>query len=487
MTLGELLHLLSPQTPATVDMEISAIQLDSRLVVPGAVFIAIAGSTAHGMHFLEDAVARGAIAVLFDEWDGPIPAHIPCLRVAQLRARLPEIGAAWHGLSFAERPVFGVTGTNGKTTVVSLIAQLASYVGMPMGRIGTLGVSFGRDVLSNSDRTTADPLTLAGQCADLLARGARGIAMEVSSHALDQGRVSGIPFSVGLFTNLTRDHLDYHGTLARYGAAKARLFQEFDLEASVLCVDDPFVRSLAPTARGAVWTVGEARESRVHLTRCTPHPTGTEIVLTVDGEAYTLQSPLYGRFNAQNLALAMTALVALRLCSWSDLVPVVGRLEPAPGRMEQFRVAGQPLVVVDYAHTPDALEQVLLTLRDHTSGRLWVVFGCGGDRDQGKRPLMGEIASRYADAVILTDDNPRSESPSEIVRQISAGMQSPPTQVIHSRADAIRVAIESADLNDCIVVAGKGHERTQVIGQRTLPFSDRATVADYFGLIGGAA
>lgn len=487
MTLGDLLRLLSPETAVAVDLEMTGIQLDSRLVTPGTVFIAVAGTESHGMQFLEDAVRRGAIAALFDDWEGPIPAHIPCLRIPHLRSRLPEIGAAWHALSFADRPVFGVTGTNGKTTVVSLIAQLASLVGVPMGRIGTLGVSFGRDVLSNSDRTTADPLTLAGQCADLIARGARGIAMEVSSHALDQGRVSGIPFSVGVFTNLTRDHLDYHGTLERYGAAKARLFHDFALEASVLCVDDPFVNSLASTARGVVWTVGETEGSRVHLMRYTPHTGGAEMTLTVDGDAYVIQSPLYGRFNAQNLALAMTALVATGLCHWSDLVRVVDRLEPAPGRMEQFRAEGQPRVVVDYAHTPDALEQVLVTLRDHTDGQLWVVFGCGGDRDAGKRPLMGEIASRCADQVILTDDNPRSESPAEIVRQICAGMVSPPRRVIHARADAIRVAIESAEPNDCVVVAGKGHERTQVIGQRVVPFSDRATVAEYFGLIGGVA
>lgn len=487
MTLGELLAVICPETPTSVEMEVSSIQLDSRFVTPGAVFIAIAGTASHGMHHIDEAIRRGAIAVLYDDWAGPIPAGIPSRRIANLRARLPEIGAAWHRLSFANVPVFGVTGTNGKTTVVALIAQLAGLVGLPMGRIGTLGVSFGRDVLSNSDRTTADALTLAGQCADLLSRGAQGLAMEVSSHALDQGRVGGIPFSVGIFTNLTRDHLDYHGTLENYGAAKTRLFQDFALTASVLNVDDPFVRSLVTIARGTIWTVGQIPESRVRMTRCIPNETGTHIEMTVDGQAYVMQSPLYGVFNAQNLLLAMTALVAIDTAQWSELVERVAQLEPAPGRMEQFRADGRALVVVDYAHTPDALEQVLSTLRAHTQGRLWVVFGCGGDRDQGKRPVMGEIASRMADVVILTDDNPRSEAPNRITDEIVAGMVKPPHRIIHSRADAIRAAIESADPADCIVVAGKGHERVQVIGDRAIPYSDRATVAAYFGLLGGAA
>ena len=487
MTLDALLALVCPEVPLSVGMEVSSIQLGSRLVTPGAVFIAIAGTASHGMHHIDEAIRRGAIAVLYDDWAGPIPAGIPSRHVPNLRGRLPEIGAAWHRLSFGNVPVFGVTGTNGKTTVVALIAQLSGLLGVPMGRIGTLGVSFGRDVLSNTDRTTADALTLAGQCADLLSRGAQGLAMEVSSHALDQGRVEGIPFSVGIFTNLTRDHLDYHGTLENYGAAKARLFQDFGLTSSVLWIDDPFVRSLAATARGTVWTVGQLPESRVRLTRCLPHEAGTHIEMTVDGQAYVMQSPLYGLFNAQNVLLAMTALVAMEMAQWSVLVERVAQLEPAPGRMEQFRADGRALVVVDYAHTPDALQQVLSTLCAHTQGRLWVVFGCGGDRDQGKRPVMGEIASRFADVVILTDDNPRSEAPNRITDEIVAGMIKPPHRIIHSRTEAIRTAIEAADPLDCIVVAGKGHERVQVIGDRAIPYSDRATVAAYFGLLGGVA
>lgn len=487
MTFADLLNLLCPDQPALADFEITGVQLDSRLIQPGQVFIAIAGTASHGLHHLDQALALGAIAVLYDDWVGPAPVGVPSRSIPNLRNRLADIGAAWHKLSFNGIPVFGVTGTNGKTTVVSLIAQLATKLGLPMGRIGTLGVGFGRDVLSNADRTTSDALTLAGQCADLLARGARGIAMEVSSHALDQGRVTGIPMTVGVFTNLTRDHLDYHQTMARYGDAKMRLFRDFALTASVLCVDDPFIASMAGTVRGELWTVGQEAGSRVRLSRVTPDAEGSLIEIQVDQATWTMRSPLFGLFNAQNVVLAMTALVVAGLADWAQLIPMIPTLEPAPGRMERFDSADRPTVIVDYAHTPDAMEQVLITVRQHTTGRLWVVFGCGGDRDSGKRAEMGAIAERLADHVILTDDNPRFESAAVIIEGIRDGMQSPPFAVIHDRASAIRRAIESAARADCIVVAGKGHERTQVVGTRVIPYSDRATVASHFGLMDGIA
>ncbi len=485
MNLHALLTEVGCSIETAAQIEVLAITLDSRAVEPGTVFIALQGTKSHGMNYVEQAVAQGAVAVLHDQWEGELPASVPCIHVVDLRSKLGRLAHAFYQKPCAEMPVIGVTGTNGKTTTVHLMGELARAMGRSAGRIGTLGVFVGVDQLVDADRTTPDALRLAEYMRAFRDRGVELCAMEVSSHALDQERVSGVPIKVAVFTNLTRDHLDYHGTMEAYGAAKARLFKDFDLDAAVIDVDDPFGARLAQELTDVdVWTVGHDATARIRLTNCAPTETGSTVEVEVEGEAYRLNVPLLGQFNAKNALYSITALSLATNTPWSQVASATSKVRPAPGRMESFVAEGRPTVVIDFAHTPDALENALVTSRWHAEGALWVVFGCGGDRDKGKRPLMGEVASRYADRIVITSDNPRSEDPKAIKDDILSGIAC--TSIVDvelDRATAIKQSVAQAAPQDLILVAGKGHERTQVIGAQTLAYSDRAVVADLFGLL----
>jgi len=477
--------------PDSVECSVDGITMDSRKVTPGTLFLACAGMRSHGAHFIEDAVRRGARVVLVEAGGGvhteAVDLHdraIPVLGVPDLRQRAGILAARFYGEPSMHVPVVGVTGTNGKTSVSQFIAH-ALAVDAPAGVIGTLGSGLVAQ-LESTGHTTPDAVRVQATLADLLAAGARAVAMEVSSHGLHQGRVNGVHFEVAVFTNLTHEHLDYHGDMASYAAAKRLLFGMSGLRAAALNLDDPTGRQWHGELRQNLHVLGYGLDAAA-----APEVLGRDLVLGPQGIAFEavtpagtahIESALMGRFNAGNLLGALSALILLGM-PVATAAERLSRLRAVPGRMERFGGgAGRPTAIVDYAHTPDALEKVLEAARAHTRGRLVCVFGCGGDRDRGKRPVMGEVAERLADQVVLTDDNPRSENPEFIVEEIKHGMSRPEQAlVIRDRARAIGTALAEAGADDVVLVAGKGHETEQQIGDRKLSFSDRVEVSRFFG------
>jgi len=459
------------------DLEIGGLVQDSRELREGDAFVAIEGFGDHGLKFAQQALDKGAAAVLFEP---PAPDALPpppdAIAVPHLRARLGELADIFHGRVTEAMTVVGVTGTNGKTSTVQLLAQAWSLDGTTAGTIGTLGAGlYGQ--AQPTGFTTPLVLKLHALLAQLHDDGAQAVAMEVSSHALDQGRVDGVHFDVAVFTNLTRDHLDYHGDMATYGAAKARLFAWPGLKSAAINLDDDFGRELFEALPAGVQAVGLSsrgdaratlRAEDIHL-----DASGIGFDLVADGLPFEVRSPLLGRFNVDNLLAVAGALHALGETP-ARIGTTLSRLQPVHGRMNRLGGDGvQPLVVIDYAHTPDALEQALATLREHTEARLVCVFGCGGERDTGKRPQMGAIAERLADVVIVTDDNPRRESGDVIVADIVRGLSNPmQVRVERDRAAAIAMAIGRAEPGDVVLIAGKGHEPYQEIDGVQYPFDD---------------
>ena len=472
------------------DVEVSGVEMDSRRVSPGDLFLACQGGGTHGLAHLEQALERGAAAVAWEPapgWAQP-ETEIPAIAVPQLSSRAGLIASRFFGNPSQQMFVTGVTGTDGKTSTAHLIAQTLERMGMPCAYIGTLGAGFAGN-LAKGARTTPDPVSLQKQLAQLVEQGAKAAAMEVSSHALHQERVAGMKFDAAILTNITRDHLDYHGTVEHYAAAKRRLFERTELKARIFNRDDATGARWAqefPVDSVIVYGVdGDAPgkgQRHVLVRKLRPHAAGLSFDIDSSWGGGHLESRLLGRFNAYNLAAALAALLSggMLLAAALEALAQAGTV---PGRIEGFRgPSAQPLVVVDYAHTPDALAQVLTAVRAHTAAKLWCVFGCGGDRDRGKRPLMGAAAARLADRIIVTDDNPRSEQPEAIVAEILAGLPAGRSaEVIHDRANAIRTAARAAAADDVVVVAGKGHEAEQIYGQDVRPFSDRHFVAELVG------
>ncbi len=471
-------------------LEITGIVQDSRAITSGNAFVAIAGFGAHGLGFIAQAQAAGAAAVLFEppapaEFDVSsmsIDADIAMIAVPGLRARLGQVADTFHGEPSRTTTTVGVTGTNGKTSTVQLLAQAWTLRGRRAGSIGTLGAGLYGDVVPTGF-TTPLVLQLHALLAQLRDAGADAVAMEVSSHALDQGRVDGVHFKVGVFTNLTRDHLDYHGTMDAYGSAKAKLFAWPGLETAVLNLDDAFGLELHADmcARNStpVGLIGVSSRGAAAATVCADDIVldlaGLSFALRIDGTTHAVRSPLLGRFNVDNLLTVAGALYALGEKP-AQIATTLSMLQPVNGRMNRIGGDGRlPLVVIDYAHTPDALEQALTSLRAHAAGRLVCVFGCGGDRDRGKRAQMAAIAETHADAVIVTDDNPRTENGDAIVADIAAGFMHPAAIIIQrDRAAAIATAIHTAAASDIVLIAGKGHEPYQEIDGVQYPFDDTA-------------
>ncbi len=473
---------------AAVDCEISGLSMDSRKVCAGDLFLACVGHQArHGHEFISDAIQAGAVAVAY-ELDDEVAIleqsdKVPMFGIARLGQQAGVIAERFYDNPSSDMFVVGITGTNGKTSCSQFIAQALGEEA-PCGVIGTLGNGlYGQ--LQMSEHTTPDAISLHGTLSEMYVAGARSVAMEVSSHGLEQGRVNGVMFDAAVFTNLSRDHLDYHGDMASYGRAKQRLFTLPGLRYAIINIDDSFgqmlLKSLSGDIQAIAYTLNDVESAgAVQTVRGTLLRQGLEglsmQVISPWGEA-SFSSRLLGRFNASNL-LAVLALLVISGVPLSDAVQKLERLRPVPGRMECYGGYNEkPLVVVDYAHTPDALHQVLQSLREHCQNALWVVFGCGGDRDRGKRPLMGEIAQRHADYVVLTDDNPRHEDADKIIADIQAGLQ--PRQSVHverDRAQAIAWAVTRAAAHDVVLVAGKGHENYQLIGDRKLAFSDSMQV-----------
>ncbi len=456
-----------------LDRTITAIVADSRAARPGALFVAVAGSAADGHRYVPDAIAAGARAVVVDQsYAATATPDVTVVRVADTRRALSALAAGFYRDPSHALDVIGVTGTNGKTTVTRMIAAILNEAAISCGTIGTVGAAYGSQTwrLENTTPLPPELHALLGRMRD---EGARAVAMEVSSHALALERVEDVRFRVAVLTNVTRDHLDFHQTADDYAAAKRRLFRL--APASVLNADDEHGARWAAEVAGEgrdVTTYGSARDATLVPADIALEPHGSRFA--VDGRRYAL--PMPGRFNIWN---ALAAIGAARRLGVDDDVSAraLAALERIPGRME--RVGGGDVeVVVDYAHTPDAIQSALRALRETTAGALVVVFGCGGDRDRGKRAEMGAVAARLADRLYLTSDNPRSEEPQAIVDAILAGVGAREHVVELDRRRAIELAIAQARPGDVVLVAGKGHEEYQIVGTRVLPFDDAAVARE---------
>ncbi|MDO8925858.1 MAG: UDP-N-acetylmuramoyl-L-alanyl-D-glutamate--2,6-diaminopimelate ligase [Sideroxyarcus sp.] len=460
---------------------------DSRAVQPGDTFVAYPGTQADGRQYIAQAIARGANAVIWElhdfKWNNEWV--LPNLAVHDLRHKAGMIADHIYGQPSQKLWMVGVTGTNGKTSISHWLAKTFSALGRKSALLGTLGNGF-PSALQATLNTTPDALLVHGLLAEYAQQSARAAVMEVSSHALTQGRVNAVHYDVALLTNLTRDHLDYHGDMQSYAAAKRSLFDWANLKHAVLNLDDAFGAELAEQLQdSAAEVIGYGMEDEslklaerlgirmVYGTLTQMDAQGLALQLHTSWGSAALQSKLIGRFNASNLLGALAVLLASEM-DIDDAVRELGLQKAVAGRMQTLGGKDTPSVVVDYAHTPDALEKVLMTLREVTAasdGRVICVFGCGGDRDRGKRPMMGTVAARFADVRIVTSDNPRNEQPRAIIDAILTGMQGE-YQIIEDRAKAIAHAIAKAQANDTILLAGKGHEDYQEIAGVRHPFSD---------------
>ncbi|PHX39060.1 UDP-N-acetylmuramoylalanyl-D-glutamate--2,6-diaminopimelate ligase [Pseudomonas sp. NZIPFR-PS5] len=428
------------------DLLIRELTLDSRKVRPGDLFLAIPGLKVDGREHITDAIAHGAAAIAYEaEGAKVLPiTDIPMMPVKGLAAQLSDLAGRFYGDPSRNLNLIGVTGTNGKTSVTQLVAQ------------------------------ALDTISVQSTLYDLKRAGAKAVAMEVSSHGLDQGRVTALAFDVAVMTNLSRDHLDYHGTMEAYAAAKAKLFAWNDLRCRVVNLDDAFGRELAAVPHASRLITYSQEDSSAYLFCRDAHfdDDGVRATLLTPQGSHVLRSSLLGRFNLSNVLAAVGALMGLDY-PLDDILKVLPTLEGPAGRMQRLGGGSRPLVVVDYAHTPDALEKVLAALRPHAKGQLTCLFGCGGDRDRGKRPLMAEVVERLADKVLVTDDNPRSEDPAHIFDDIRAGfVAANAVDFVAGRGQAIAQIIAQASAADVIVLAGKGHEDYQEINGQRQPFSD---------------
>lgn len=468
-------------------LPVTGITCDSRALAPGYLFLACRGGRSHGVDFAAAAEAAGAVAIAFDASTALAPSAvgIPVLAIEHLGDKVGAIANRYYGFPSHQLGVIGVTGTNGKTTISWLVAQCMEMLGKRCGYIGTLGYGIG--TLHGGAGMTTPPVTeLHGRLADFVEQNADYAAVEVSSHALAQRRVDGVRFEAALFSNLTRDHLDYHGDMRAYFEAKARLFLECEVRRRIIDVDTEWGAELAARCGGDAVLVsikaGRPTGDGRHLFARQVRPTDAGSEVTFDGSwgGGRLVVPMPGDFNVANALLVLALLLDLGV-EIEAATHVLSSISAPPGRLQRITAQGVS-AYVDYAHTPDALEAALHALRAHCRGSLWCVFGCGGGRDAGKRPLMGRVAEELADVVVITSDNPRHEPAAEIIDDIVAGLAKPGrVTVIEDRAAAIAWAIAAAQEGDSVLIAGKGHESYQVIGDQRLPFSDFALASALLG------
>ncbi|MEP6571115.1 MAG: UDP-N-acetylmuramoyl-L-alanyl-D-glutamate--2,6-diaminopimelate ligase [Gemmatimonadota bacterium] len=462
------------QAAPVPDTAVVGVSADSRAIAPGMVYVAVRGSQADGHKFIPDAIARGAAALVVETAQG---STVPEILVRDGRLAAIALGRAWYKDPARKLTLVGVTGTNGKTTTAMLTQHLLNGAGTA-GFIGTLGAFDGSGAPVSSTAgslTTPGAIDLQATFAALVARGCTHVAMETSSHSLDQGRLDGLVFAAGIFTNLTLDHLDYHGTMESYLAAKLRLSAYLALDGvEVVNRDDP--AWLAMPDRSTRLTFAQHAAADVRAVDVLMGSEGSSFVLETPQGRHPVRLPLLGDFNISNALGAAGAALALGI-PLRDVAAALEHAPQVPGRME--RISERPCVVLrDYAHTPDALERALSTLRPLTGGRLIVVFGCGGDRDRGKRPVMGRIAATLSDFPIVTSDNPRTEDPGFIIDEVELGMGSVPHLRFNDRLAAIDAALAEARTGDTLLLAGKGHETYQVIGTTKVPFDERAIVQE---------
>lgn len=471
---------------------ITGLKLDSRKVTSGDAFIAVPGYEVDGRDYIDAAISAGASVVLadMDEWTHGELNGVPLIGVPSLKSQVSAIAGSFYQHPSRRLRLIGVTGTNGKTTVSNLAAQLWQHLKPEAAVLGTIGSGLLKQLLPEQN-TTPDGVTVQQRLAGFLAEGAEVVAMEVSSHALVQGRVEALSFDTVIATNISRDHLDYHGTMDAYIAAKQRLFGDFTARVQIINADDPQV---------AVWATPAALKFSLDEQKIGESNTlvASQVRYQHDGTHFTLvwsghntdggktqhlpvKTSLLGDFNIANILAASLSVLGAGY-ALADVAALIPSLQSVPGRMETFSAERKPLVIVDYAHTPDALEQVLLAARRHCPGQLWCVFGCGGDRDRGKRPQMGAVAARLADQVVVTDDNPRTESPEQIIADIISGMGADSSHHAHpGRADAVAWTIAQAGPEDVVVCAGKGHETYQIIGRTAHAYDEREWVRSLTG------
>jgi UDP-N-acetylmuramoyl-L-alanyl-D-glutamate--2,6-diaminopimelate ligase len=490
LTLAELervLSSLSPSLEGSPTLRVTGVRHDSREVRPGELFVARRGAKSDGAAHAQDAVARGAVALIAERDAELAPVDVPVLRVSDARRALALSAERVYGSPSRALSVIGVTGTNGKTTTAVLVADALARLGARPAALGTLGFSF-EGATHEGTHTTPEADDISRLLSTVRQRGGTHLVMEVSSHALSQDRVAALRFEVAAFSNLSQDHLDFHGTMERYGAEKARLFSELLPRCSVINVDDAFGRELAAhRVRGELITVGQRSDADIQVERAELSARGIFASLAFHGRfasggrkppaggSLELRSRLLGEHNLDNLLLALGILVALDFPA-ELAAGALGLASAAPGRLERCDGPGDELmVVVDYAHTPDALSRVLRALRSSTGAKLWCVFGCGGDRDPGKRPKMGRAVAELADVAVVTNDNPRGEAPEKIVEAILPPLRESATEhrVVLDRALAIEQAVLEAAPGDCILIAGKGHENYQIFASGRTSFDDR--------------
>ena len=494
-----LVELLAERLPATqlnLSIQVQRICADSREVKPGDLFIAVGGIAADRATFVRQALNQGAIAALVDaeEWseicaaiDHTHTAHI--VPVLQLQQYLGVLAAKFYNTPCQYLRMIGVTGTNGKTSISQFVARLVQQNNQSCATIGTLGHGFG-DHLVASNLTTPGAIALQEILASLVQQGAKQVVMEVSSHSLIQQRVAAIPFEIAIFTNLTRDHLDYHGSMENYYRAKRLLFLTPYLKYAIINVDDLYgrrlLKELAPKLTCYAYSLEKSCPDipTVWASQLNFHSRGFSAHIDSPWGSGELHSQLLGRFNLSNLLAALTTVCVLLQLPLETALQQLTQLPNVCGRMHCLGGGKLPVVVIDYAHTPDALEKALIALREHCRGSLWCVFGCGGNRDAGKRPLMATVAETFADHIIVTDDNPRLEEPEQIITEIYRGFRHPErVQKIHDRSCAIAIAINQAQAGDVVLIAGKGHETYQLIGTQKNVFSDLAVTQKVLDLL----
>lgn len=486
--------LLAPWVANAPECALREMTLDSRVAAAGDLFVAVVGHQADGRRYIPQAIAQGVAAVIA-EADGVADngtlaeVHgVPVIYLHNLHQQLSALAGRFYQQPGEALRLVGVTGTNGKTTTTQLLAQWSQALGDTSAVMGTIGNGLLGQVVP-AENTTGSAVDVQQALRTLADKGATFAAMEVSSHGLVQHRVAALPFAAALFTNLSRDHLDYHGDMAGYEAAKWLLFSTHQVGQKIINADDAVGQRWLSQLPDAVAVAVEqplperwagrwlaAREVQYH-------DQGVRVAFDSSWGEGVLEARLIGAFNVSNLLMALATLLALGY-PLAALLKAAPQLQPVCGRMEVFTAPGKPTVVVDYAHTPDALEKALAAARLHCKGQLWCVFGCGGDRDKGKRPLMGGIAEQYADRVVVTDDNPRSEEPRAIVADILSGLlDAGRAQAIHGRTEAVTHTIMQATPDDVVLIAGKGHEDYQLVGNRRLDYSDRLTVARLLGVM----
>lgn len=485
----DLIHLLADITTvkSVQNRKITGLCLDSRRVQAGDLFIAYCGGQFDGRDYIAEAIAKGAAAILAEARDFAVAtqaSEVPIFTVKGLDQQISRLAARYYDYPSRHMRVIGITGTNGKTSCSQFIASALQAAQQSCAVIGTLGYGFPAQ-LHEADLTTPDPVTIQRLLADVYQQEARFVTMETSSHALAQGRVNDVTFAAGIFTNLSQDHLDYHGDMHHYGRAKQRLFTQFNLPYAVINVDDAFgcqlIKQLPKKTKSVSYGL-DHHNADVTATNVKLTNTGMQADINTPWGRGILESPLIGRFNLSNL-LAVLATLNIVGIDFDSSLQLIKNLTEPPGRLQMFKQPGKPLVVVDFAHTPDALATVLQTLQEIKSGDIWCVFGCGGDRDKTKRPLMGAKAKALADHLVITNDNPRYEDPQVIIQDIIAGISDAGEVTIErDRAKAIEHALSRAQVNDIVLIAGKGHERYQSVRGQKIPMQDAELVQTLLGI-----